>query len=429
MTLNKRNIMLYIYFFITFYLIYTPEFFLAIGLPLKSQMIIYLFTGYIVLKMLLHKIFNKKFYLGWNKELTLFFIGIFISAFYFFLVALYNEQSTRFLQNTYILVQILSLTYIFSRLDLLGLSKQKKIDFIYYISLLQSFFVILSLLFSSFKNLSLNLYYLGRPENVFISKMRIFGISGDYTFFTPIFHGLLISVAVYLVLFEDKKKYLIFLPFLFISTMVNGRTGIYIALINIIIMCLIYMIFNFSKVYKILLIAISIAILAFFIVIIIPLISQPTYVWLVQSFNDVKSLILDGEKEGTISILSDMIYFPTGWSLIFGKGLRLYGNQVGMPHSDVGYINDLFMGGIMYCVILYSTIITYVLKYTGKVMKNINKIVLALIFIITIAIANFKGEASRTGLILLGIVILKFLIDYNYEEGKIKNDKCDNASI
>ncbi|MEG0285082.1 MAG: hypothetical protein RR494_02425 [Vagococcus sp.] len=419
MTVSKKNIQYLFYFILTFYFIYTPEFFLAYGIPIKSQMVTYMASGIIILKIIFHKILNRKMHIVWEKNEYLFLLGIILSAIYFELVALFNYENTRFLQNTYILFQVMVLLFIFSRLDLIGLNREKKLFFIFNITLVQSFFVMLSLIFPTMKNLSLKLYYLGRPENIFISKMRIFGISGDYTFFTPIFHGLLISVAVYLVMFEKKKKFLFFIPFLILSTIVNGRTGIYIAIINIIIMCLIYLIVNFTKFYKIILASSGIVTLLIFFLFIISLISKPTYDWFVQSFTDLKRLFLDGEKEGTIEILSDMIYFPEGWKLIFGEGFRLYGNRDGGVNSDIGYVNDLFMGGIIYCTILYTTIINYIFKFKSKKIGSVSKITISLVFLTTIVIGNFKGEASRSGLILLGIVILKFLIDDADEERKL----------
>lgn len=48
-----------------------------------------------------------------------------------------------------------------------------------------------------------------------------------------------------------------------------------------------------------------------------------------------------------------------------GEGYRVYG-EFGLLHgkipSDIGFVNDMFMGGILYIVLLYGAIIRFVLK-------------------------------------------------------------------
>lgn len=44
---------------------------------------------------------------------------------------------------------------------------------------------------------------------------------------------------------------------------------------------------------------------------------------------------------------------PSGFPLLFGTGHTLYA-AAGYPHSDVGYVNDLWMGGLVGCLLLYG---------------------------------------------------------------------------
>lgn len=418
---NKRIYYIF-YLFITFYFIYTPEFFLSINVPIRSQMITYSFVGYIGIKILIHKIFNRKIHFKWNKNLSILFIGIVLSAIYFFIIAFGKGYETRFLQNTYILFQVIVILYLISRLELLGLNRNEKIVFFYNVTLIQGIIVISMLVIPQLKKVALNLYYLGTNENVFISAMRIFGISGDYTFFTPIFHGMMIIIAIYLVLFEKQKKFLFYIPFLVLSTILNGRTGLLIAVIGILLVSLWFLVSKIEKIFITTLLMVTSFLIIYFLIILVSKLSPETYNWLISSFNDVKSLLIEGDKVGTISVLSSMVIFPEGWGLLLGEGFRLYRNNNGIIHSDIGYINDLFMGGIVYTSILYSTILIYIFRFENKITVITNRILFSLILLMTIVIANYKGEASRSGLVLLGIIIMKVLID---DKSDLK-ERCRN---
>ena len=139
----------------------------------------------------------------------------------------------------------------------------------------------------------------------------------------------------------------------------------------------------------------------------------PTYLWITQSFTEVFAWIKGGENQGTIDTLSKMLLFPNGWGMVFGEGFRLYGNSMGYIHSDIGYVNDMFMGGLIYCTILYITIFRYLADFKSRTMIMSHKFLLSFMFILSLSIANYKGEALRGGLILLGVVFIKFLLDWD----------------
>ena len=46
------------------------------------------------------------------------------------------------------------------------------------------------------------------------------------------------------------------------------------------------------------------------------------------------------------------MFFPEGMEFVFGRGHRVYGEaakQAGYTASDIGFVNDMFMGGLIYC--------------------------------------------------------------------------------
>ena len=112
---------------------------------------------------------------------------------------------------------------------------------------------------------------------------------------------------------------------------------------------------------------------------------------------------------------------------VFGYGVRVYGgnaSNIWFGTSDIGFINDLFMGGIIYMVLLYGTIIASLAachKKSGKVVRD-SKIFLA--FGVVLLIANYKGEVARSGMVLTAIIFLGYLLS---TELKIEEKKWQSA--
>lgn len=408
--ISKSNIQYFWYLLLCFYIFYTPEFFLAINIPIRSQLVILVINFYIFIKILIRKTFDKKIYINWNRSLTLLYVGVLLSSIYFFIIAILSGKDTRFIQNIYILFQLFPLIFFISKLDLLGKTRIQKIIFLYNMTIIHGISVLLMFIFPNLKNIALSLYYLGREENIFISTMRIYGISGEYTFFTPIFHGIALGLAIYFIFFENQKIFFIYIPFLFLSIISNGRTGLLVAFILIIIQ-IVFLIFLQSK--NILKIFFFISMMFMFVMVmmwILKEVSEPTYLWINQSFEDIKVFFSDGDKQGTIDALSNMILWPSGINILFGMGFRLYGNKMGYIHSDIGFVNDMFMGGIIYCSLLYGTLMLYLFDYRNFSISISRKVLLDLLFMASLIIGNYKGEALRGGPIIIGVIIFKYLI-------------------
>lgn len=408
---NKLN--KYLWFFLFFYLIYTPEIFLAFGINISSRYI-YLFIFLIIflyqLLSVLMKSERSENQLSIKKKWLLFSSAIVVSSVYVAIIAFFNDYPTRLAQNLFILLQVYVLVRCF---NIYTRSREINnpycaIEVLIKLAAFQGLISLCMFIIPSLKNFALKLYYLGKDENPFISSLRIFGISGEYTFFTPIYHSFLIAVIVYLYLYY-KKNFLIFLPFIFIVVALNGRTGLMILAIVLPIIFLLYLFSHLKNIWKSLIFLFLIGIFSFAVLQMLKLYMPETYVWLTNGFNDVINFFRYGEKEGNIGILSNYVLFPEGMDLIFGTGIRLYGNSLGLPHSDIGYINDIYMGGIVYISILYIGILIFLIFSTRKLGK-LNSFPYVVICISFLLIANFKGEAMRSGLLLIGIIISQEMI-------------------
>lgn len=400
-----------VYLFYLFYLIYTPEFFLAVNIPIRSHYIILIINILICYNLLLKKALMKKICINWNKNLSILYVMVSLSAVYLLFMSLLTHSEIRLFQNVYFLFQLFPIIILFSKLDALDFTRDMKLKFLYRITLIQSLSVLIMFLLPASKKIALKLYYLGRQENIFISEMRIFGISSDYTFHTPIFHGLMIGIIFYLYFIENKKSFLWYFPGLVLATVLNGRTGILIAAVIFLIVFFHYLFISGKNVLRIFIFTLLSGIVLWILMEILEKYYLATYVWIMTSFQDILAFSFGREKQGTVAALFNMFIIPSGFGLIFGEGFRLYENTKGLIHSDVGFSNDLFLGGLLYCTVMYSTIFLYVKLKIGNILKKSEHFLIFIIFSVTFLLSNFKGEILRGGPVLIGIVLLKYLLD------------------
>ena len=113
--------------------------------------------------------------------------------------------------------------------------------------------------------------------------------------------------------------------------------------------------------------------------------------WGFSFFTDTFNLIfgLDSSGVSNYSILSDtMVFLPEKEiNILFGEGRSVF-DALGKD-SDIGYINQIFIGGIFYLGLLFF--------YLGFMVKRFisysENYFFALLFMLTIIICNIKGSA------------------------------------
>lgn len=411
-----RKIFVYIY---AFYIIYSPN---ILARYLDSSIVLFLIA---FLQLGMYILSGKKIIKLLTKYGLIFCISIFLISIYFALVAIYNGisitdiEGLRIVQNNMPIVYMINISFLINYLKKLKYTKLDMFNFIFNICLIQGIICILMFLISDFRQIALDLYYFNRNENYWITSSRIYGITNDYTYGTPIFHGLICSVITILALCKSKK-YLLYLPFIIFAILINGRTGLLIYAICLVLIFIVYLI-KTGKVLKVF------SYLFLFVGLIIVLLSilkvsaPSTYQFIINFFNDTKSLFVDDKLSGNYQYLFDnMLFFPKGLKLIFGSGFKVYaggGSEFGVyEHSDIGYVNDLFLGGIVLASTLYLTYYKFICKNkeNTKEFRLINKLI-SISIIVLILIANYKGEVFRSSVVISGILYLKQIFYKNMD--------------
>lgn len=395
-------------FLIGFYLIYQPNFW---GLEFSYVPAVLTVAITLFLALLLPPKTIGRVY----KNIKVFTTGVVLSLLYFVFRATLAGQDNRLFQNGMILVNVFSLLLF---IEFLRVQYQYNsvniLKWLLYMVVVQCIVAILMLLDDSLRSIIISKTASGVMDNQFIYGARLYGLSGDYTFFTPIYHSLLGIVAVYLGMNVNKRFYF-FVPFCFFIILLNGRTGLVTLFIGITILLLSKSISNQKGLFQsFLILIIGVAGVAGGLYA-LNIVQPTTYKWIMSGFQDTLALLFQGNTTGNYEQLAGtFLTFPRDlihW--LFGYGLRVYGgnaSSLGFSSSDIGYINDLFMGGIFYIGVLYLTIFLYSLKLFKASSVQIKKSGIYIAFLMVFLIANYKGEAARSGLILYGMIAIEYIL-------------------
>jgi hypothetical protein len=226
-------------------------------------------------------------------------------------------------------------------------------------------------------------------------NFRGIGMSDDYFFTMPIVQGFGVVSCLYLS-FQGKYQYLVIIPFLLLSISFNARIGF----TPVVIFVVLSLLFLFRKSDF----STRSIILVFFLIGLFSIYFNPSDFWKTKLdkglnfgysfFNATINFLFSNNYENTAnySILMEMVFFPDKGKLLFGTGENIFfSNQ---RNSDIGYINQLFYGGIVYLVMQFTVVFVVFyqavksLKYQSE-NKNIR--IFLIVTMLTFLIANIKG--------------------------------------
>lgn len=262
----------------------------------------------------------------------------------------------------------------------------------------------------------------------YLANYRIYGFASSLTFAMPI-----VQTMFALILLHPDKKGKMNIPWaiiLFVSAVINARVSIVVALVGIVVLILFGKISMQKKMFSI--IAIAVVTVAFA-AIGLPLIEQHapwTYRWLVSGIEDIFAFLGGDNSSVYFSYATAKEQYQLPESIVgflVGEGHITMGMKgVYGYESDVGYINDIWLGGAMYIIILYGFYIRYMLKLFKS--KNSTLSFIGIMMLVTIFVVNIKGISfSKTSfnvfMFLLCIVEFSGLCkDKKSQERPIKNE-------
>lgn len=252
----------------------------------------------------------------------------------------------------------------------------------------------------------------------YMANVRLNGLSSNLTFTTPVVQTLLGLISIHLAL-NKNFKYIVFFPILFFSAVINARNSLIVLTYGM--MILVFMSVKKPKsILKLIFISIVTIILTPIFVGMIKNSSELVFKWISDGFDEIIKFF-QGNNVGYFETVTNyFIRFPEGLQIIFGTGRRIFGLELGLG-SDIGYINDLWLGGIIFTSISYIT----VEKFYIKGHKHQNKLVkfISLLFIFTFLILNIKGTIiSNNDFINFSFLLNTiFILDKKYQYFTAKN--------
>ena len=354
-----RNIGLYVY---VFYVIYTPTFSASF---FASKF--FILTALAAVLMAHSALGGRRMFrlLGYP-PLSRFLIVMFGLSLFVAIVHLASHPDVedfvdlRIVQNNVLLLMAIHAAFIVHICKTRGFTAESALRMIYRLAAFQGMWGLLSFVFFPLKEISNWLYQLAAGERgEYLMSSRIYGLMGEFTFVTPIYHGMLAAVAVYFAL-NYRFRGLRYVPLILVAILLNGRTGIavFAAMTALIILGQVLRGRKIGPAIGIVAALVALLWIAWSVV------SQlsPISARFLQGFIDeTTALVADGSVEGTYSVLlTDVLVFPEGLGLLWGTGDDVYQSQ-GF-RSDVGLTNDLFMGGLLFVVIGYGTLAYFLLK-------------------------------------------------------------------
>ncbi len=418
MKINFKKILIYV---ILFYIIYTPT---------TSENMLYNYNVTVpIISILLLIASFKKGKITLKKNYVVFISTILLSAIYCWLIYCLrikevNFSDTRIIQNLLLIFYMLDV-YILSNWINKDKNKNEFFNMVVNLAVFQGIICILMVIFPSLHQIALNsFYYKGSSiQNIYINMSRIYGIFFDYTFSTPIYHGFLAAILFNQYLKTNDFKMIIKCMLIMITVLLNGRTGLVIFFVSSLIYLIYYCFFK-RKVFLTMKVLGVITIVILTTIISLKTFVPHTYNYIFGFFEETVTLISKNEYSGNYAILKEHLFFPKDEDLIFGIGYRVYGGQAskyGYSTSDIGYVNDLFQGGLIYVCLLYFSIFCLILKEVPH--KEV-----AIALIVSLLIANYKGEIFHSIAIIFLVMLLCISgpIPYLSESKKVVGGKNES---
>lgn len=255
----------------------------------------------------------------------------------------------------------------------------------------------------------------GYSESHFrIWGFRTYGFASNLQYSTPLTMTI-ISLFAFERGLKEKKAYLMLLSvFIVVMAYINARTSALIFILGVMVI-LLYDIRHFSSVFKIVTISTCMLVVGIFVLNSIKVKTEQIQ-WLKDGIYDILA-IFGAENKAiykTTAYFQDVERFrlPSGiLNLLFGTGTYVMSENVFGYYTDIGFINDIWYGGIVYLIFLlicFGNVLNYIRLKINNLKHKCNNCIFG-ILLVSCVVCNLKG-------ILFGFnnIIALIFIMYSY---------------
>jgi len=317
-----------------------------------------------------------------------------------------------------------------------GLGVSELLDHIIWTGLLMAATVIAAFLIPAVKEFFAEktiAYGVSKMITVKLSAYRNFGFAANLTSTAAYVQAVIACIALWRGV-RGKSSWLIAFPVLAFSANINARVSVYLIAAG---MAAIGIAMLFTKDWKRFLtyvgVALGFAAIAYFGLGIVRFVNPMTHEWLTRGLEQVSTFVAGEEaaySDGYFGELAWMLspdHFPKGVKLVFGAGTEIIGGVVEEKYgtaSDVGFMNDLWRGGLVYCAVMYGMYLLALWRIMhSKVIRRETGIFLAVLWLFVFGIVNFKGMfLIHSDLTVVFILLVAGLIWNRYDSGDLIPD-------
>lgn len=206
----------------------------------------------------------------------------------------------------------------------------------------------------------------------YMAQFRLYGFASGLTFATPVVESFLTVIALYLA-FCKGFKYIFFVPLLVFAGVINARTSLIVIAIGVIIFALQGCRLNFKHIVKNICVIVCVVALVIGGISLIKQYASLTYEWIETGFDETANFLTKGDATGDYFsyMVSDTRHdLPGGPRIIIGYGARVQGSYKYSNPTDIGYINDIWLGGILYCTVIYILFARFIWKINHTVTSD-----------------------------------------------------------
>ena len=416
----KLNLKLFLLYLYAFVLVYHPN--LEYLIKIDDFILLGGFTAIYILWHALKR--DRKFFSMFKSKIFIVFAFFNVVATAYFSVRTMLAGTSFFdIEGLRIIHGLMPIFYLFSimtinyELDSMNYTRKQKYVFIINLALIQSIIALAMYFYNPLKSIAISIYYKGgQSTNFYVTQNRLHGLcNGDYTYSLQILHSIFSLFSLCYAYFYKEKKYYLYSILILSVTALNGRSGLLIFAVGILLFTFFTMIKKLHLI-KFLRFLVITSFLGVGIIYFIYKFSPNTFSLIEHAFVDI-SLFLSGDTGTETSHFMSMFIWPTGLNLLFGAGFRVFGNR-GFKYnyfknSDVGFVNEIFMGGIIYIIFIYSGYMYILNKSKISQKKNSLEYVFLNILLVSVFLANFKGEVFRSALLVTVLLIFPILFYKN----------------
>lgn len=328
----------------------------------------------------------------------------------------YAKTLYRFFLVTPVIVTCVS--YIILRCNELGYGLEELLKILIYAGLIQATIAIIMAISPTIKEFFIRIIYFNTgdtlTQNLWHIQRRYFAFSNNvldtFGYGTGIISILPLIYGIY------KKKYIYFLytPILLIVPLLNSRTGLIIAFIGLISLLPYFMLkSSLKQVVKSSIIIIILIWVSFIGLDYLYELHPTTMHWVKSGIEDAIGFFRGEVGTDSVSIITSESnwYTPKSIYILTGTGHTIYG-ATGYSHSDVGYINDLWLGGIIGILLLYIPFIIIFIRAYKSRYHPVDKI-LIIFLMLSFFVANIKTIILSYNVGTSIVMLLTFFVIYN----------------